>query len=211
MELHEIQKQLKAPKSQWNSFGNYNYRNCEDILEAVKPLLGESVLILSDEMVSVDGRHYVKATARFTCGENTIEAYGWAREPLNRKGMDESQITGAASSYARKYALGGLFCLDDSKDDPDHKPPPEPKKPPGKSPLNHLSDLVHTVGIPEELSDSLVRFSTNGELNWESCKARKEDCSTAYKAIQQAAKKFPPDCDKPLLLRVKEFGKRGAK
>jgi hypothetical protein len=137
MKLHEIQQKLKAPKSQYNSFGKYSYRNAEDILEAVKPLLGRSILTLSDDMVQLGDRYYVKTTATFfeafteeetkpaslTNGDiihqihpasHTVTAF--AREASDRKGMDDSQITGAASSYARKYALNGLFLIDDTKD-----------------------------------------------------------------------------------------------
>ena len=116
--LAEIQRTLKAPKGQLNKFGGYNYRSCEDILEAVKPLLGDCVLTVSDIVVEVGGRIYVKATAvlRGSNPDHSIEVDGWARESETRKGMDDSQITGSASSYARKYALNGLFCIDDSKD-----------------------------------------------------------------------------------------------
>lgn len=114
--LNKIQKELKAPKKQHNSFGNYDYRSCEDILEAIKPLLGEAVLVLTDEIVLIGDRYYVKAIARLDDGEKSIAAFGFARESLEKKGMDTAQITGAASSYARKYALSGLFCIDDNKD-----------------------------------------------------------------------------------------------
>jgi hypothetical protein len=121
MKLNDIQQKLKAPKSQYNSFGKYHYRNAEDILEAVKPLLGDSMLTLSDEIVNVGDRYYVKATACISWREDgdgvtifTVTAY--AREAFDRKGMDDSQITGVASSYARKYALNGLFLIDDTKD-----------------------------------------------------------------------------------------------
>ncbi len=114
--LIKIQKELKAPKNQYNSFGKYKYRNCEDILEAVKPLLGDATLVISDEIVQLGDRYYVKATATLTEGEASISATAYARETLDKKGMDEAQITGAASSYARKYALNGLFCIDDTKD-----------------------------------------------------------------------------------------------
>jgi hypothetical protein len=114
--LNKIQKELKAPNNQRNSFGNYNYRSCEDILEAVKPLLGSGTLTLGDEPVLVGERVYIKATATLVSGQDkwTISAY--ARESLSKKGMDEAQITGACSSYARKYALNGLFLIDDTKD-----------------------------------------------------------------------------------------------
>lgn len=114
--LAKIQKDLKAPKNQRNSFGGYNYRSCEDILEAVKPLLEGLILTLNDEIIQVGTRVYVKATATITDGENSISTSANAREPESKKGMDESQITGAASSYARKYALNGLFDIDDTKD-----------------------------------------------------------------------------------------------
>ena len=118
-ELIRIQNELKAPKGQYNSFGKYSYRSCEDILEAVKPLLSsyDCILTLSDEITLVGERYYVKATAVLmnSTGERA-EVSAYAREEADRKGMDGSQITGAASSYARKYALNGLFCIDDNKD-----------------------------------------------------------------------------------------------
>lgn len=116
--LSDVQSQLIAPKNQFNSFGNYKYRNCEDILEALKPILlknGASVVI-NDEIVLIGDRFYVKATAAFCIGDNAVKVSAFAREPQERKGMDASQITGATSSYARKYALNGLFLIDDSKD-----------------------------------------------------------------------------------------------
>lgn len=114
--LNKIQKELKAPKNQFNSFGKYNYRNCEDILEAVKPLLGEATLITSDEIVNIGKHNYVKATATLKHGDEVESATGFAREAEEQKGMNDSQLTGSTSSYARKYALGGLFCIDDTKD-----------------------------------------------------------------------------------------------
>ena len=118
-ELINIQEKLKAPKGQWNNFGKYKYRSCEDILEAVKPLLVENKcqLTISDEVVSVGNRIYVKSTARIKneAGEEEF-TIGFAREEESRKGMDGSQVTGASSSYARKYALNGMFCIDDTKD-----------------------------------------------------------------------------------------------
>lgn len=116
--LSDIQAHLKAPKNQYNNFGKYAYRNCEDILEALKPYLKKhkASVLLSDEINIFGDRVYVKATATFVQGEESISSTAFAREPLQKKGMDESQITGAASSYARKYALNGLFCIDDNKD-----------------------------------------------------------------------------------------------
>jgi len=114
--LNKIQKELKVPKNQKNTFGGYSYRSCEDILEAVKPLLGEATLSLTDEMRELGGRVYVQATATLSDGENSVTVSAYAREAESKKGMDESQITGAASSYARKYALNGLFLIDDTRD-----------------------------------------------------------------------------------------------
>lgn len=122
--LKKIQQELKAPKGQYNNFGRYAYRSAEDILEAVKPLLAkyDAELTLSDDIMEVGGRIYVKATARFiehdaeTNINDVTTVTAFAREPAEKKGMDESQITGTASSYARKYALNGLFLIDDNKD-----------------------------------------------------------------------------------------------
>lgn len=118
-ELITIQSKLKAPKSQFNRFGNYKYRKAEDILEAVKPLLSEQgcTLIITDDIVMVGSRIYVKATATIKNGKGETETTtGFAREEDTKKGMDGSQITGASSSYARKYALNGLFAIDDNQD-----------------------------------------------------------------------------------------------
>lgn len=118
--LTRIQTELKAPKKQYNSFGKYNYRSCEDILDALKPLLDRynASVIISDDIVLVGARFYVKATATFIDNETGQQksATAFAREPETKKGMDESQITGTASSYARKYCLNGLFLIDDTKD-----------------------------------------------------------------------------------------------
>lgn len=126
--LAKIQKELKAPKGQLNKFGGYNYRSCEDILEAVKPLLDGAILTLQDEIINIGNRFYVKATATFTDGTYTHSVTAMAREPETKKGMDESQITGMASSYARKYALNGLFCIDDTKDADTMDNTPAPKR-----------------------------------------------------------------------------------
>lgn len=116
--LYKIQQELKVPKAQYNSFGKYNYRSCEDIVEAVKKVLPEGyVLTLSDKVVQVGERYYVKATAMLKSDEGCYaKCHGYAREALSKKGMDESQITGTASTYARKYALNGMFAIDDTKD-----------------------------------------------------------------------------------------------
>ena len=118
--LIKIQKELKAPKNQFNKFGNYKYRSCEDILESVKPLLAKYKLwmTISDDVVEMGGRVYIKATAKIhdcETGEEVINT-AFARESESKKGMDDSQITGSTSSYARKYALNGLFLIDDTRD-----------------------------------------------------------------------------------------------
>lgn len=118
--LNHIQKELKAPKNQRNSFGGYNYRSCEDILEGVKPLLDKykCVLTLSDKIELIGDDTYIVSTATIIDSENIekVEVTAYACEPINQKGMNRPQMTGSASSYARKYALNGLFCIDDSKD-----------------------------------------------------------------------------------------------
>lgn len=135
--LRLVQSELKAPKNQYNSFGKYKYRSCEDILEAVKPLLKEHglTLIITDEVVPVDvheedaaemtksdRRIYIKSTAVLFDDEGSVQTEAFAREAFTKRGMDSSQVTGTASSYARKYALNGLFLIDDSKDDDTREP-----------------------------------------------------------------------------------------
>lgn len=142
-ELINIQSKLKAPKSQYNSFGKYSYRSAEDILEAVKPLVHAEncTLTLTDDIVCAGNRIYVKATCRLVNSQGeVIETSAYAREDETKKGMDGSQITGSSSSYARKYALNGMFCIDDTKDadtrSPEQntsKPTPTPKTASGKS------------------------------------------------------------------------------
>lgn len=128
--LGHVQFCLKAPKSQYNKFGNYNYRNCEDIQEAAKPIMNEigAALVISDDLVQVGDRFYIKATAKFidTDSGESIENTAYAREELEKKGMDVSQVTGSTSSYARKYALNGLFCIDDTKDADTPQAPDKP-------------------------------------------------------------------------------------
>ena len=120
LKLAAIQQELKAPKTQFNKFGGYSYRKCEDILEAAKPILAKykCILTCSDELVQQGDRHYIKATVTLMSAEdgNMIQTTAYAREEEEKKGMDGSQVTGASSSYARKYALNGLFCIDDTAD-----------------------------------------------------------------------------------------------
>lgn len=131
--LSAIQTELSAPKGQFNKFGGYAYRSCEDILEALKPLLKKykACVTISDDIVMVGDRVYVKATATLTAEEESITATAFAREAEDKKGMDSAQVTGSTSSYARKYALNGLFAIDDNKDpdDPQGNPPTTSKTP----------------------------------------------------------------------------------
>jgi hypothetical protein len=145
-ELSRIQQALKAPKGQFNKFGNYKYRSCEDILEAVKPLLNECVLTLSDSVEQIGDRFYILAFAQLRLGEETIDARGFAREQDSKKGMDAAQLTGATSSYARKYALNGLLLIDDNKDadtqDNTNEGTHTGIKKPSEKQLNLASDLM---------------------------------------------------------------------
>lgn len=148
--LAAVQKVLKAPKNQYNSFGKYAYRSCEDILEAAKPLCIENGLILtiSDDIVAVGERYYIKATAAVTDVQDgeKVECSGIAREAEERKGMDSSQVTGSTSSYARKYALNGLFSIDDTKDADatnDH----------GKGKAQAVAEKAQAAGIGEQVKE----------------------------------------------------------
>ena len=158
--LSKIQRELKAPKNQMNKFGGYRYRSCEDILESIKPLLGEAVLIISDEIVLIGERYYVRATATLSQDTASVSVSAYARESLVKKGMDESQITGAASSYARKYALNGLFCIDDTKNADDREntgnnkePLKETKKASPAKPNKEQSEVL--TAIYEKLQESV--------------------------------------------------------
>lgn len=172
--LVTIQSKLKAPKGQYNSFGKYNYRSCEDILENARPLANENncVIVINDDIKEVAGRYYVEATATLFDADSgeEISAKAMAREPENKKGNDESQITGASSSYARKYALSALFALDDTKDadtmdnrpTPINKPAPKPK--PIDEKTKHLSSVfskmkTHNVSKQDVLSILKTNFN----------------------------------------------------
>lgn len=165
--LRNIQGELNAPKNQHNSYGNYNYRSAEDILCAVKPLLKkyDAVLTITDDITMVSDRIYVKATATLHGVEGgSVSTSAFAREALMRKGMDDSQVTGSASSYARKYALNGLLCIDDAKDADtdeahrmaDAKPGKKAEKPKEEKPLidretvTNLREWCRKNGYPEK-------------------------------------------------------------
>ena len=171
--LGAIQQALKAPKDLENKFGGYKYRSAESILEAVKPLLSENkcVLLLRDALESIEGRVYIKATAQFfdaEAPEAFIEVTAYAREEESKKGMDASQVTGAASSYARKYALNGLFCIDDNKDsDFTNTTPKETIKDVKKAPKADLADPLNLFcsmcgkTIDQKVYDYSVKFCGN--------------------------------------------------
>jgi len=169
--LNTIQKALKVPKNELNKFGNYKYRSCEDILEAVKPLLGESVLTLTDEVVILGDRFYVKATATLLGAEETYSVTAYAREAQEQKGMAEAQVTGSASSYARKYALNGLFLIDDTKDpDTQDNTPVKPKTAPKTTPkvqeakpFDGAFNAIEKCQTTAEVDDVLTKI-TNSKL-----------------------------------------------
>ena len=150
--LQKIQAELKVPKSQLNKFGGYSYRSCEDIVEAAKIVLSKYgyILTISDEIVEVGGRIYVKATATISDGNESISTSAFAREPETQKGMSDSQVTGASSSYARKYALNGLFAIDDTADSDatnKHEVPTDAEK-------QILRNLVFRTSLTEEQRES---------------------------------------------------------
>lgn len=182
--LAEIQQALKAPKGQYNSFGKYKYRSCEDILEAVKPLCQKhgAALTVSDELCQIGGRFYVVAHAKlFDCATGQyVETQAFAREPDDKKGMDESQITGTASSYARKYALNGLFCIDDTKDaDTDEykaqadgeakndqqAPNQNATSAPQKSTFQRVNPVPEPVGVCSMCNKPLYSYSDGAKKN----------------------------------------------
>jgi len=160
--LLQIQKELKVQKSQFNNFGKYKYRSCEDIVEAVKPIAHklDCVLVLSDEIVNLGDRFYIKATASLLDVGNTdkISVSAFARESLTKKGMDDSQITGTASSYARKYALNGLFAIDDTKDSDTNESKNNEKravKPILATPLQ-LETMFKLIGADQDLEKRVL-------------------------------------------------------
>ena len=153
-ELARIQQELSCPKSQFNKFGKYNYRSCEDILEGLKKVLGECTLTIQDEIVQVGERIYVQATATLKSPDGEVETgKAFAREAEIKKGMDESQITGTASSYARKYALNGLFCIDDTKD-ADTMDNSKSFNEPKKKPAANLVTQEQVVEIKQKVKSS---------------------------------------------------------
>jgi len=172
LSLHEkllnAQKDLKAPKGQFNKFGKYNYRSAEDILEAVKPVNAgnELTLTLSDEPVMIGDRIYIKATATLVYKEEALETTAYAREALTKKGMDESQITGTASSYARKYALNGLYLIDDTKDaDTDEYVNQNKSKPTSSNQMAKKPDSQHNETKEKQLAELQVALKEYAEAS----------------------------------------------
>lgn len=171
--LLKIQTTIKVQKLQYNAFAKYKYRSLEDITEAVKPLLAETkaTLTISDEPVCIGERVYIKAKATLTDTEDLTQAItntAYAREQLTKKGSDESQITGAASSYARKYCLNGLFCIDDNKDADTEAPPKDEGKPPAsKSQTNAFQNSMkqYAANYPDAYKQVLNRWELSSAKN----------------------------------------------
>ena len=187
--LMMIQQELKAPKGQYNSFAKYNYRSCEDILEAVKPLCikNNATLLLNDAVQEVSGRFYVVATATLVDTESgdSASVTAYAREPQDKKGMDDSQITGMASSYARKYALNGLFCIDDTKDaDTDEVKRQEQK------PVKKGTVICESCGMPiKNVTCQGIRYSPDDIADKALDRYGKRLCWGCMKAANAAEKK----------------------
>jgi hypothetical protein len=166
--LQIVQQELNAPKNQYNSFGKYYYRSCEDILEGAKPILNKvkATLTIGDELLQIGDRYYIKATAIFTDSETgeSVSNSAYAREEESKKGMDASQVTGSTSSYARKYALNGLFCIDDIKDadtrdNSDNGKPAEQTKPtnkPANKPTGRPNPANASTNVPKESEAGLT-------------------------------------------------------
>ena len=162
--LSELQRKVKVPKNQRNNFGNYNYRSCEDILEAVKPHLPEGVVIvITDKIVKLGERYYVKAKATISDGKEEIHTVAYARESQEKRGMDLAQITGATSSYARKYALNGLLMIDDVRDadtqDNTEKAVAKPKDARKDKIKELLLDLGHEPKTIKEAQDIVLQLT----------------------------------------------------
>lgn len=199
-----IQSELKAPKNQFNSFGKYNYRSQEDILEGLKPLLKKyGVLItISDEIIMVGHRLYVMAAVTATDGAGVVTNKAYAREPESKKGMDESQITGTASSYARKYALNGLFLIDDTKDadsdeyrnQVDNTPKKSGKKEDddGKKWLNATNKEGELTKNGEYTAQRLFNEETDWKTIYDSVKVSKKDKEAVDRRVKEMESQETP-------------------
>lgn len=193
--LNRVQVELKAPKSQWNIFGKYYYRSCEDILEGLKTLLEKYnvAILLSDSVEQVGERYYLVAEAEFVDCETgeSIKKYGRAREEENKKGMDSSQITGSASSYARKYALNGLFAIDDTKDSDatnnGEQPTTQAKKSTSTGMTNQHLNKLFELGVKKGYSQEKVRQQVVKKFN----KTAEEMTLAEYNQVIQGYEKLP--------------------
>ena len=199
--LSAIQTELSAPKGQFNKFGGYAYRSCEDILEALKPLLKKykACVTISDDIMMVGDRVYVKATATLTAAGESITATAFAREAEDKKGMDSAQVTGSTSSYARKYALNGLFAIDDNKDpdDPQSNPPTPPKtpqKPAKPQPAQESAPpppVAPTANMePKELDYVIPVGELKGYTIRQAYKSRRTDAITAAYEDPESSESF---------------------
>lgn len=185
--LQIIQTELKAPKNQYNSFGKYKYRSCEDVQEGVKPLLAKTktALTLSDEIIVIGERYYIKATATlFDCeSEERIINIAYAREEESKKGMDGSQVTGASSSYARKYALNGLFCIDDTKDSDSTNTDENGNKKTNSKPDNKPSQTKEPTDAEIAAGQQKIASQKIGQAKINTIKAELDRTGVSEKAI----------------------------
>ena len=196
-ELVSIQQELKAPKGQYNSFGKYPYRSCEDILEAVKPLLGKHscILNISDQIEMVGDRYYVKATATIINSEGkSVTTTAFAREQESKAGMDASQLTGSTSSYARKYALNGLFCIDDTKDADTMDNTSEGKSAKPTAPKAEKKEDDRPWMSEKNLKDILERIKNGdaavADLAYEHYRMKKEYREQIIQAVREHKEKY---------------------
>ena len=188
-ELVQIQARLKAPKGQQNNFGKYKYRSCEDILEAAKPLLLEFLCLLtcSDDIVLIGDRYYIKATYTITNPEKeSISVSGFARESFEKKGMDTSQITGATSSYSRKYALNGLFAIDDTKDADTQDNRTKAPKMPTRASIS--GELLEIDNIKDFNTYSLNFVNEHGKGVWTMLSGKRGNQTETWKDVFSTAK-----------------------
>lgn len=190
--LNDIQQKLKAPKGQTNAFGKYKYRSCEDILEAVKPLLGDATLVLNDEIVQVGDRYYVRATATLRHEKEVESCTAFAREEFDKKGMDQSQITGASSSYARKYALNGLFMIDDTKDS--EASPVVPQKVATQE-VSFQSLLAEAGKLETQMRVELFKKKVNDLVKSKQIKMTQDQSNELKQAIADVSETFQPTSD----------------
>ena len=192
--LSNVQQKLKAPKNQMNKFGGYKYRSCEDILQAVKPLLSSEglTMTITDELTMIGDRYYIKATVTVIDGKegDTHTVHGYAREEENKKGMDSMQLTGATSSYARKYALNGMFAIDDTKDsDATNKHGKDNKKSNKKNKSNnHIKAIKKTYqNNKEKLAPVIKKFLNNNKCDKISDLNKKQSSKLLKKLNQEVS------------------------